>query len=155
MINGNRSRTAEPRIGRTVSFGLGGRVEVEQDREAFVPRPADVNAGARESPVTGGACCPFCAATIKRKIPYNGKTSYNGKRKLAQDTLSLPHVRNLPVNSRIAGAHSDMEPGLNGHRGRKSAVGLIDPKFPDNVGAALRRPAPTSTRPATWPTPRA
>jgi hypothetical protein len=79
-------------------------VEVEQDCEVFLPRPANVNAGARESLVTAGACCPFCAATIKRKIPYNGKTSYNGKRKLAQDTLSLPHVRNLPVNSQIAGA---------------------------------------------------
>jgi hypothetical protein len=68
-------------------------VDVEQDCEVFLPRPANVNAGARESLVTEGAWCPFCAATIKRKIPYNGKTSYNGKRKLAQDTLSLPHVR--------------------------------------------------------------
>jgi len=112
---------------------------VEQDCEEFLPRPASVNAGARESRVTEGACCPFCAATIKRKIPYNGKTSYNGKRKLVQDTLSLPHVRNLPVNSQIAGAHSGMEPGLNGHRGRTSAAGLIDPKFPHSVGAAVRR----------------
>jgi hypothetical protein len=114
-------------------------VEVGQDCEVFLPRPAPVNAGARESRVTEVACCPFCAATIKRKIPYNGKTSYNGKRKRAQDTLSLPHVRNLPVNSQIARAHSGMEPGLNGHRGRTSAVGLIDPKFPHSVGAAVRR----------------
>jgi hypothetical protein len=114
-------------------------VEVEQDCEAFIPRPANVNAGARESLVTEGAWCPFCAATIKRKIPYNGKTSYNRKRKRAQDTLSLPHVRNLPVNSQIAGAHSGTEPGLNGHRGRTSAVGLIHPKFPHSVGAAVRR----------------
>ena len=77
-------------------------VEVEPDCEDFLPWPANVNAGARESRVTEGACCPFCAATIKRKIPYNGKTSYNRKRKRAQDTLSLPHVRNLPLNSQIA-----------------------------------------------------
>jgi tRNA(Leu) C34 or U34 (ribose-2'-O)-methylase TrmL len=31
-----------------------------------------------------------------------------------------------------------MEPSANGHQGRTPAVGLIDPKFPHNVGAALR-----------------
>jgi tRNA(Leu) C34 or U34 (ribose-2'-O)-methylase TrmL len=31
-----------------------------------------------------------------------------------------------------------MEPRLNGVRGRAPAVGLVDPKFPHNVGAAVR-----------------
>lgn len=31
-----------------------------------------------------------------------------------------------------------MDPSLNGHQGRTPAVGLVDPKFPHNVGAAVR-----------------
>ena len=31
-----------------------------------------------------------------------------------------------------------MDAGLNGHQGRTPAIGLVDPKFPHNVGAAVR-----------------
>ena len=31
-----------------------------------------------------------------------------------------------------------MDPGLNSHQGGTPAVGLVDPKFPHNVGAAVR-----------------
>jgi beta-glucosidase len=68
------------------------------DNEAFAPPPCNANAGTYESRVTERASCPFCAAAIKRKTPYNAKTSYYRKRKLAQGTLSLPRARNLPVN---------------------------------------------------------
>jgi hypothetical protein len=31
-----------------------------------------------------------------------------------------------------------MDPGLSGYQGKTPAVGLVDPKFPHNVGAAVR-----------------
>jgi tRNA(Leu) C34 or U34 (ribose-2'-O)-methylase TrmL len=31
-----------------------------------------------------------------------------------------------------------MDPGLNDYQGMAPAVGLVDPKFPHNVGAAVR-----------------
>jgi hypothetical protein len=34
--------------------------------------------------------------------------------------------------------HAGMDPGLNGYQGTTPAVGLVDPKFPHNVGAAVR-----------------
>jgi hypothetical protein len=49
--------------------------------------------------VTQGECCPFCAARINRKIPYNGKTLCGRKKKRAQGTQNLRLGQNLPVDA--------------------------------------------------------
>ena len=46
------------------------------DNQAFAPLPCDANAGTYESRVTERASCPFRAAAIERKTPFNAKTSY-------------------------------------------------------------------------------